>query len=266
MTIRQNTVAKYRSYISNLGWGNFLLFWRHRRLQRWQTKPFSLFSPHSRIPLQCRPFSSDLAVYKQIFAQREYSCLDHLPLNAAGLILDCGANVGFSSAYFLSRFSQSTVLAVEPDPGNYAALTSNLKPFGARVHARRAAVWSRVTRLSLIKDAPGSDGKEWSRIVRETASDDGCLVDAVDIPSLIEQSGFDRVFILKMDVEGAEAAIFQSNCDGWLPLVDQIVIELHGADCNSIFQKAVAPFGFTLRRHAELTIAERPADELQCAL
>ena len=257
MQTRPNTVTKYRSYISNLGWLNFLRYWRHRRFKRWQTKPFSLFSPHSQAPLHCRPHSSDLAVYKQIFAQREYSCLDHLPLNSEGLILDCGANVGFSSAYFLSRFPRCKAIAVEPDPGNCEALARNLSAFGNRVRIRRAAVWSHQTQLSLVADAPGTDGKEWSRTVRASVEGREPLVEAVDIPTLLGQSGFDRVFILKMDIEGAESAVFQSGAEKWLPLVDRIVIELHGPDCASFFAGAVTPFGFKLRRHAELTLAER---------
>ena len=33
-------------------------------------------------------------------------------------ILDCGANVGYTSAYLLTRFPTAFLIAIEPDPGN----------------------------------------------------------------------------------------------------------------------------------------------------
>jgi hypothetical protein len=51
--------------------------------------------------LWARTRSSDLHVFSQIFVEREYECLN---LFDGDLILDLGANVGYSSAYFLSRY------------------------------------------------------------------------------------------------------------------------------------------------------------------
>ena len=53
-------------------------------------------------PVYARRGSSDLAVFHQIFVSHEYRCL--AGLTNPKLILDCGANVGYSAAYFLSRF------------------------------------------------------------------------------------------------------------------------------------------------------------------
>jgi hypothetical protein len=42
--------------------------------------------------------SSDLHVFRQIFVEREYGCLDDLA--DVRLIIDCGANAGYSSGSF----------------------------------------------------------------------------------------------------------------------------------------------------------------------
>jgi hypothetical protein len=59
--------------------------------------------------------TSDRQVLSQIFVYEEYS---PITLSNPRNIIDLGANVGYSSAYFLSRYLNAKVLAVEPDLGN----------------------------------------------------------------------------------------------------------------------------------------------------
>ena len=82
-------------------------------------------------PLWARTRSTDLSVFEAIFSEREYECLN---LIDGDLILDLGANVGYSSAYFLSRYRKSPVVAVEPDPDNFAILQRNLAPYVSRAN------------------------------------------------------------------------------------------------------------------------------------
>ena len=103
-------------------------------------------------PVSARRGSSDLQVFHQIFIQREYRCLDDLDLN--GLILDLGANVGYSTAYFLSRFPNCFVVAVEPDPENYEYLVKNVAAYGHRVTTLKAAVWPRSEYLAIPMKLP----------------------------------------------------------------------------------------------------------------
>ena len=88
----------------------------HFALQRLRNRvaPPELLTVRSRyaaFPLVCRRGTSDLEVFGQIFSHREYRCLDSV--RDAGLIIDCGANVGFSSAYFLTRYPTAEVIAVD---------------------------------------------------------------------------------------------------------------------------------------------------------
>lgn len=215
-----------------------------------------LHSEHARFPLHCRPASSDMCVFRQIFIEREYACLDDV--RGAGLIIDCGANVGYSSAYFLTHFPGSEVIAIEPDPDNYAVLERNLEPYNG-VTLRQSAVWSHQTRLTLSEHMHG-DGREWSRQVRECRSESEMGFVSVDIKSLLEGAGFRRIFILKVDIEGAEAVVF-ADCSSWIDRVDNIVIELHEDSCfgevSEIFSRAVSGRGFHVTRHGDLTVCKR---------
>jgi len=60
-----------------------------------------------------------MPVFEQIFIGEEYSCL--CDLKDTLLILDLGANVGFSSAYFLSHVNEALpnlTIVIASDFGN----------------------------------------------------------------------------------------------------------------------------------------------------
>jgi FkbM family methyltransferase len=217
-------------------------------------EPRLLYSKHASYPVSYRPRTSDKDVFDQIFVQREYSCLDEV--TDADLILDCGANIGCSSAYFLAKFPRAYLIAIEPDPGNFAMLESNLKPYGERVRLVRSGVWSHPANLVLVKQKFG-DGRDWATQVRECGPGESPDMVAVDITTLLETSGYGSVSILKMDVERAEAEIFSRNYEKWIHRVAAIVIELHDEECSNIFQKAIASLGFQVSQSGELTVCRK---------
>jgi FkbM family methyltransferase len=193
-----------------------------------------------------RPQTSDLDVFAQILVHHEYRCVSGL--RSPNLIIDLGANVGYSSAYFLSKFKNCRVIAVEPDPENFAQLQTNVAPYRRRVTAIQAAVWPRSERISL--DHPGQ-GEEWG--VRVKPSADG-TVRAITIPELLKISGQDRISLLKVDIEGAEIDLFKSGTEWWLDKVDNIVIELHGDEAKETFHRAIGKSKFLVSNCDELTV------------
>jgi len=223
----------------------------HRRRERMLT----LYSKYSRFPLRFRPGSSDIDVFAQIFVDREYRCVDDVV--DPGLIIDCGANAGFSSAYFLSRFPNAFVVAIEPDRDNFRLLETNLQPYQGRFKTICSAVWSRPVGL-VMSEAKSGDGREWSRTVREAHEGESPTMVAIDIGSILEESGFSRISILKIDVEGAERELFSSNYEEWLAHVDTLVIELHGAECRAALFAAIASSNFAVSRCDELTVCKSP--------
>ena len=118
---------------------------------------------HARYPLYFRFGTSDLAVFQQIFLNLEYAPL--CDLADVHLVIDCGANVGYSSAFFLSQFPLCHVVAIEPDPGNFALLQRNLAEYGERARVVRAGVWSHAVSLTLSRAAL----PRWPRMGRRGA-------------------------------------------------------------------------------------------------
>ncbi len=242
--------------VRNLGFLPAVSYKLHRARSRLvhSDRPYTLRSKYAKYPLYCRPGTSDVQVFSQIFVGREYRCLDEV--TNPGLIVDCGANVGYSSAYFLSAYPHAQVIAIEPDAGNYAALVKNLEPFGTRVRTLCSAVWSEPVDLVFAEHTRG-EGLEWARSVRKAQPGDKESIRAVDLGTVLRESGHDRISILKIDVEGAEAVLFSQGYDTWLARVDNLVIELHGPQCEAIFRRAIAGHPFEVSASDELTVCKR---------
>lgn len=209
-------------------------------------------------PLLCRVNTSNRWAFGQVFVRQEYGSLpaDLHPK----LILDCGANVGYTSVYFLTRYASSRVIAVEPDLHNFQILQRNLAPYGERALAIHAAIWSEATHLKLCSAQEANMG-EWAFWVRECQPDETPDVQAVDIQTILSDSGFSQIDILKIDIEGAETQIFSQNYGGWIDKVETFLIELHGPEAESVFRSTLDKRPFHFSQMGEVTIARRVNDE-----
>lgn len=206
-----------------------------------------------RVKLRAR--TSDAFVFRQIMIENEYLPLKDLH---AQTILDLGANIGLASAWFLNQFPEACVFAVEADLDNYKACCANLAPYGDRARVIHGAAWSKRTTLVLRRAKCAAD----NRVEETRAGDTGEIrVEGWDMGSLIEMSGFESVDLLKIDIEGAEAEVFRADSGGWLPLVRNLCIELHGGSCREAFSQALTNYEFQHSQSGELDICKdlRPA-------
>ena len=197
--------------------------------------------------------SSDWDVFNQIFIAEEYSSLRSL--ENVSLVLDLGANAGYSSAYFLSHFPNARVVAIEPDEENFAVCERNLRPYGDRAILVHGAVWSECTKLCISRGSFG-DGREWATQVMQPPSGSYGDVRAWDVSSLIDMGGRAEADLLKVDIEGAERAVFGEGADAWLPRVRNLCIEIHGPECRETFFNALVGFNYELSESGELTICK----------
>jgi FkbM family methyltransferase len=199
-------------------------------------------------PVKLRARSSDTGIFQECMIEEEYLPLKGLPLVT---ILDLGANVGLSSAWFLSRFQGSMTFAVEADADNYFCCCENLRPYGSRARTLHGAAWSERADLVVHRhvscaaaNSVGGDGGEAGEL----------HVQGWDIPSLIEMSGFSHLDLLKIDIEGAEKAVFSADVSTWLSRVRNLCIELHGQKCRDTFFGALAKYDFEHTRSGSLDL------------
>ena len=257
LSVRTN-VNLVRNLIPVLGVRSATQYVIQSKIRHGGTDVFQLRPPAAKYPVSVRRGTSDIRVFRQIFIQREYSTID--TLTDVKLVVDCGANVGYSSVYFLSRFPQCEVVAVEPDAGNFEMLEANVRAYGQRIRTVRAGIWSHRADL-VISERTKGEGDEWGRQVRERGPNEASDAKGMDIPSILALSGHQRISILKVDIEGTEGIVFSQNAKPWLDKTDTIVIELHDAltsgKASEAFFDSIRDQRFEISRSGELTICRR---------
>lgn len=176
--------------------------------------------------------ATDMSVLRQIFVHEDYS-LSRLARSSdilrhyaqitqarqTPLIIDCGANIGLSAAYFSDMFPDAKIVAIEPEEGNCALARRNCS--AANVDVLQAAIASEDKAGVLID--PGVGG--WGFRVEERESG---AVRMVSINSLLDDPAYAgcQPFIVKIDIEGFERELFARNTE-WIDRFMLLIIELH---------------------------------------
>ena len=183
--------------------------------------PVAVRLPALTHPLWVRPGTADVATFDEVFLGHEYDLPweDFSPRH----ILDLGANVGFVSVLFATRWPQARILAVEPATENVILLKRNTGPY-RRVDALQAAVWSHPTQLSVANPDDAVNAFRMTESADEKRAQ--AQIPALTVAQLVARLGCERLDLLKMDVEGAEAEILRGAAE-WLDRVNVLVVELH---------------------------------------
>jgi FkbM family methyltransferase len=202
--------------------------------------------PNLSYPFYIRAATTDANEFLYTVVRETYG--QYLPQGHVNFILDAGANIGDTAAWFLTRFPQARLIAVEPDPENFTILQRNCAPYGERLLTVRAAVWPIEKRLALNPNQ-AKDAVE----VRE-AIDGECV--GMTIQALMATYNFPQLDIFKCDIEGAERHLFSQNAENWLSRTRFIIIETHGAECLNAVLEATARHGFVHREFRNLHIFE----------
>jgi len=248
-------ISLVRTYARSIGWAAALRIRFSDLRARMGVSKGSLLKlkiKNAQYPLFLRIGSSDREVLGQIFIEKEY---EMIAVESPRTILDLGANVGYSSAYLLSKYPDASVVAVEPDAGNYAMCRRNLEPYGSRARVVHGAVWPERRKLEVNRGA-WRDGREWTAQVRPVKEENTSSesVDGYDMATLIGLSGATEIDLLKIDIERSELELFSRNTESWLPHIRNLCIELHGPDCEAVFARALADYSCDLSCTGELTV------------
>lgn len=202
-------------------------------------------------PIQFRPFSSDAYVIRQVLVEREHTAV--ADLDDVRFIVDCGANIGCSAAFLLSTYPHAFLVAVEPDPTNFAVLERNLAPYGSRARAIRAAVWPDDGYPLRCSRGTYRDRLDWATTVGLAEAEDADT-SAITLGRILAESGAARIDLLKIDIEGSEAPLFDHGFEPWLDRTSNLCIELHGELCENAFERAISSYETSRSESGELTI------------
>lgn len=242
----------YRSCAFFLNWGSVAIkesLWTFFELWRLSnSNKLSFIKPISfrklLAPFYLRSGTKDVSVAINNFVREEYAALE-LVRNPK-IMVDAGAYVGDTAAYFLSKYPNLTCFAYEPMTESYDVAAINLSPYGHRAHLFKKAV---AGTDGIVKVA----GNQTGAFISDS---DGEEVEAVSVESIIKSLPEPQIDILKLDVEGSEVEIFRSNAEFWLSRTKSIIVETHSEEGTCIVLEI-------LRRHA--WTAERVRNLYFCA-
>ena len=187
-----------------------------RRLLR-SDRPLTVYLANYETKIEIEPRGSDLFVASQIFGHEEYSLGDIVRdrLNERArqiradekvpIIIDGGANVGYSALYFAKAFPDAKVIAFEPDRRTYDCLRRNTSGRD-QIDAIHGALW---THAQGVRISPDSDQASWSCHVSTEGERQPSLV----LSRIFDENPLWQPLIVKLDVEGAEREIIESSPD-----------------------------------------------------
>ncbi|UPS91676.1 FkbM family methyltransferase [Bizionia sp. M204] len=185
----------------------------------------TIYIPKYKQPIYLRRHTSDFATFKQIFDAKEYA-LDY-PFKPK-TIIDAGANVGLAAVYFIHRFPKTKIYSIEPEASNIRVLKKNTKAYKQVVLLPNALHHTTNELLEIVDEGIGKWGfvtKQATEILN--AKSIVSSVQTVSIQAIIDRYEISIIDILKIDIEGAEMALFEKNYDSWLPKTRCLIIELH---------------------------------------
>jgi FkbM family methyltransferase len=188
-------------------------FRRLRRLPRYVPTSTKLQGK----PLHLVDGKSFVSAYKEIFDRQIYRFSSS---RKDPLILDCGANIGLAVLYWKKLFPEARIIAFEPDPNVFQALSWNCAHWNITgVELVNKAVWKETGELSFW-----SEGADAGHIVDEAHGDKNSRikVPAVRLKDYLR----DPIDFLKIDIEGAETEVL-IDCADRLNQVGYLFVEYH---------------------------------------
>ena len=188
-------------------------------------------------PITVRPGSQDVGAIMNNVVRQEYGQLDATFVPAT--VVDAGAYIGDTAAYFLTRFPSARVLALEPNRESYKRAYQNLGAYGDRVVLLDRALWDRETELRL------SGGQTGAAIT----ADGDHVIQTITIPEIMSRLNVDTIDLLKLDIEGAESTVVPSGVGGWLRCIRKLLLETHGAPIEQHLIPLLTKERFRCTRH-----------------
>lgn len=204
-------------------------------------KTISIKVKEANYPIFCRPNTTDAQVLWDTFYRKYH--LSPISLSDNAIIVDLGANVGYTMVHFAYLYPMSNIYGVEIDEGNFFQAKQNLQPLEKRAKIIHAAVWHENGKVVY-----GGD-QEWGfRILDKNDNMEiKNEVEAKTIDSIFDEFNLTIIDYLKMDVEGAEGKILQ-NPEKWIKKVKSIKIEYHYQNTFEICSNLLQKHGFECKK------------------
>ena len=218
-------------------------------LAPWLDRDFAISVRGLSRPIYIRGKTSDAWVLNSVIVCREYA---GFVSDRPKRILDGGANIGLASMYWKQLFPDAEIVAVEPDADNFELLERNTRHL-EKVSLIHGGLWPGRTRLRVRH--PGA----WKYAISLEEDENG-IIEAHSIPSIMKDKGWDRIDVVKLDVEGAEVPLLAESSAEWIDQIDTLIVEIHqdlAPNAAGVLFAAFADRNFRLRWRGENLVLDR---------
>lgn len=170
----------------------------------------------------------DMTALREILIDRKYEFLKpYIANNTLLNIMDIGAHIGTFALWCLSQNAQCDIYSLEADPDTFSVLKRNREPTAQYGHA-----WRILNRAAWKEEAVLSFANTGGSTMNHKLSDKGKIkVLGVTMEKLFELSKYNKVDLMKIDIEGAEEAFLSANPEQ-LSKIDMLVVEIHSKQCD----------------------------------
>jgi FkbM family methyltransferase len=208
------------------------------------SRDFSVSVKDYKRPFHLRGETSDSWVFRALIVSDEYALIPESLKPET--ILDAGANAGFGIRWFKHRWPDAAVVAIEPDGDNFRMAQANSREL-SDVTLIQGALCAEDGKASFVCS---TDEKYALRVEMDEAGTIQCY----SVSGIMQRMGWDRIDLLKMDIEGAEREVFGKGAEEWIGRIGVLVIELHegvAPGCTVKLFEALQGKNFTLRWRGE---------------
>ena len=230
-------------------------------------------------------------LYREIFSEARY--LRHgVEIPERACVFDVGANVGIFTLFVAARAPGARVFAWEPIAPVCDALRLNAAQADARVtvlecgaaresgeavftwypHAsvlsgRHAdlAQETAVVRAFLLHDAGGEaeePGGRRDELLQTPLESVACTCRLRTLSEVIREHGVERIDLLKVDVEKSAQEVLAGIDEAHWPLIDQVVVEVHGDEGVAAIRALLDEKGFSVAVEQDPSLAGTPRFDL----
>ncbi|HET9174609.1 MAG TPA: FkbM family methyltransferase [Candidatus Saccharimonadales bacterium] len=202
-------------------------------------------------PLSLRRTYSDMWGFIEVCRNKDYAIPDQL-MNSVHKkpIVDLGAYIGNTAAYFASTYRHSPVVAIEPLMDNYELLKANASAYAGQIATHKAAVSPNKGKVRRVPFGANTHDKMLSGFLPAADGNEVVDVDTFTPQDVVNVVDGQDIGILKVDIEGAERYFFDSPTIGeLLQKTGILLIETHDqwvAGCSDTVHVASTEAGMQL--------------------
>ncbi|MEQ9061253.1 MAG: FkbM family methyltransferase [Gammaproteobacteria bacterium] len=253
-------LSKLPKYLKAFGIVPGLRLWRQVELRCQANAGLGLRRldvPGYEAPIHLRATTADHATFWQCMVMEQYDFFafpqaQHLMRayrkmldeGEKPLVIDLGGNIGLATVWLAHKLPEAQFVVVEPDADNLELLRRNTAHLRSRVRLLHGGIWHRPAMLRIVNPESGSAALR----VEEHPVGEGRGIRAYTVSEACAIAGASSPFIVKIDIEGAQAHLFSENTE-WVGGTHLVTLELDDwqfpwGGTSETFFKTVSRFPF----------------------